>query len=118
MGIIVHALDIGTEFKLGDKPGAESIRNVGALQSIGGFLSSVIPNIYVIASLILFVLLIVSGLLFIINAGQGDEEAVKKNQKTITASLIGFLIIFASYWIMEIIQTLTGIDILKGKGGL
>lgn len=113
MRIAAYALNIGDEFKLGG-PGAPAITGVPALQTVGGFLSSVIPNIYVIASLILFVLLIVSGLLFIINAGQGDEEGTKKAQKTITASLIGFLIIFASYWIMEIIQTLTGINILKG----
>jgi len=109
-------VNIGDQFKLGDKPGSPAIAGVPALQSIGGFVSSVLPNIYVIAGIILFVLLLVSGLLFIISAGKGDEEAAKKYQKTITASLIGFLIIFGSYWIMEIIRTVTGIEILTGGG--
>lgn len=113
MRIAAYAINIGDEFKLGDKPGSPGIGTVGPFQHVGSFLSSVLPNIYVISSIILFVLLIVSGLLFIISAGQGDEESAKKYQKTITASLIGFLIIFASWWILEIIQTITGINILN-----
>jgi len=113
MRIAAYAINIGDELKLGDDPGAPAITGIPAFQSIGGFVSSVLPNIYVIASVIFFILLIVSGLLFIISAGQGDEESAKKYQKTITASLIGFLIIFASWWILEIIQTITGINILN-----
>ena len=50
------------------------------------------------------------------NAGSGNPEGAAKGQKAITAALIGFLIVFASYWIMQIIGKITGIDFLKGGG--
>ncbi len=123
MRIAAYAINIGDEVKLGDFGGitpqcgggwAGGKLTINQIYcNFGFFLSSILPNIYVIASIILFILLIVSGLLFIINAGQGDEEGAKKYQKTITASLIGFLLIFASYWVIEIIQTITGVKILN-----
>lgn len=115
------ALDIGQEFWLKENFGI----GVGgacpnplfcipnAYSSIGTFISAVLPNIYVIAGLLLFILLIIGGLMVIISAGKGEEEGVQKGSKTITSALIGFLIIFASYWIIQIIETITGLQIFK-----
>ena len=108
------AFDIGQEFKLGEgKPG---IGTVPQFQTIGKFISAILPNIYVFAGIILFFLLLFGSLTFIVNAGKGDQEGAKKGQQTITGALLGFLLIFASWWIMEIIKIITGIDILGGGG--
>lgn len=108
------AFDIGQEFKLGEgKPG---IGTVPQFQTLGKFISTILPNIYVIGGTILLFLLIFGGLGFIVSAGKGDQEGAKKGQQAITAALLGFLLIFASWWIMEIIKIITGLDILGGGG--
>lgn len=85
-------------------------KNIPAYFTIGGFVSRVLPNIYVIAGVILFFFLIGGGLMFIVSAGQENPEGAAKGKQTVTAALLGFLIIFASYWIMQIIQRITGYD--------
>lgn len=84
--------------------------------SLGDIISNVLPNIYILAGVILFFLLIGGGLMFIFSAGQENPEGAGQGKKAITAALVGFLIIFASYWIIQIIEVVTGVDILKPKG--
>jgi hypothetical protein len=106
------ALEIGKEFWLKPTPGA-GIVNVPAYQSLGGFISAVLPNVYILAGIIVFIGVLISGLMFIINAGNGESEQAKKWQGTLTASIAGLLIIFLSYWIIQIIETITGIKIFN-----
>lgn len=121
------ALRIGEEFRLREKLGIESVclkhdpatgeciqwkGGLPAYSSLGAFISAILPNIYIIAGVILFILLVIGGLIVITSAGKAEQEGVQKGQKAITAALVGFLIIFASYWIMQIIKFVTGLDIL------
>lgn len=106
------AFDIGEAFKLKESQG---IRGALGYGSIGEFISAVLPNIYVVAGVILFFLMIGGGIMFIKSAGSGDEEKVKKSKSAITAALVGFLIIFLSYWIIQLIEILTGIKIFGGE---
>ena len=82
-------------------------------KSIGDLISTLLPNIYLIAGIILFVLLIAGGLGIIVNAGKGDKNGVAKGGQLLTAALIGFLVIIGSYWIIQIISTVTGLNILR-----
>lgn len=77
--------------------------------TLSDFVSNVLPNIYILASVILFFFLIGGGLMFIVSAGQENPEGAAKGKQAVTAALIGFLIIFASYWIMQIVQKVTGL---------
>lgn len=106
-------VEIGKELLL--KPG-ETIESVTAYQTLGGFISVILPNAYILAGIIVFGLLLFGGLGVIMGAGQDDPEKVQKGQKAITAALIGFLVIFGSYWLIQIISTITGLEILKGGG--
>ena len=85
---------------------------VASLNTIGDLVSAILPNVYILAGVILFFLLIGGGLMFIVGAGQESPERAGQGKKTITAALAGFLVIFASYWIMQIIRIVTGIDML------
>jgi len=104
------ALDIGKEFQV--KPG-QGIETATGFGSIGEIISNLLPNIYILAGLILFILLIVGGFGFIMGAGQENPERAKKGKQAITAALIGFAVIFASYWIIRIIEIMTGVNIFK-----
>lgn len=104
------AFDIGEALEI--KPGV----GVSSLGTLGDIISNLLPNIYLLAGVILFFLLIGGGLMFILSAGQENPEGASKGKQAITAALIGFLIIFASYWIIEIIEHITGVGILIPKG--
>lgn len=102
------AFDLGSEFWLKEN---EGIAFSGKYLTIGGFISSVLPIIYIFASVILFILLVGGGLSVIINAGSGNAEKTKKGQGAITTALVGFAIIFASYWLIQIIELVTGVKL-------
>lgn len=104
---LLIAFDIGTEFKVNNENG---IRTIG---TVGNIITGLLKNIYVLAGIILFILLIVGGLSFIMGAGEENPEKAKKGKQAITAALIGFVIIFCSFWIIRIIETITGMNILN-----
>jgi hypothetical protein len=76
------------------------------------FLSAILPNIFTIAGLLLLVYLVAGGLMVIKSAG---SEGKGKGKDAITNALVGFIIIFASYWIVQIVQIITGIPILNSN---
>jgi len=104
-------------FKIGDefwvKPNQGIAGAEGFKEGIGGIISTLLQNIYVLAGILLFILLIVGGLSFIMGAGEDNPEKAKKGKQAITAALIGFVIIFCSYWIIKIIEIVTGLAIFK-----
>ena len=97
------AVNIGTKF---NSPFTQ-------LTDLGSFTSLVIQNALVIAGVILLFLLIAGGLGMIIGAGSGDSDQAANGKKAATAAVIGFIVIFAAYWIVQIIEVLTGIQILQ-----
>ena len=63
------------------------------------------------AGIIVLILIIVSGFMWITNAG--NLKKIEESQKILTFAIMGFVFLFASYWIIQIIQVLTGIPILN-----
>ncbi len=86
---------------------------VKTFPDIGTLVNVLVKNVFVIAGVLLFVLLIFGGLQFIISAGGGDEQGVGKGKNAITAALVGFILIFAAYWIVQIIEFITGVKIFS-----
>jgi len=104
------AVDLGQEFWL--KPGRGIDDPNSPFQSFGGLFSLLLPNFYILAGIILLFFLIFGGLTVILGAGKGSDEQIEKGKKILTSTLIGFLVVLLSYWIMEILQIVTGIPIL------
>lgn len=73
--------------------------------------NTLIPVIFTVAGVILFFLLLFGG--FSIIMAHGEPKELEKGSKVLTGALIGFLLIIASYWIMQIIQIVTGVPILN-----
>jgi len=107
------SLKIGDQFWVRPNQGIAGAE--GFKEGIGGIISTLLQNIYVLAGILLFVLLIVGGLSFIMGAGEDNPEKAKKGKQAITAALIGFMVIFCSYWIIKIIEIITGLNILAPK---
>jgi hypothetical protein len=105
-----EGVDIGKEFWLRHGLG---ISNVEQYKTLGGIVSILLKNAYIIAGVLLFGLLLFGGFGIIMGAGGGDPKKTAQGQQAVTSALIGFLIIFASYWIIQIIQVITGMQIFK-----
>ena len=100
---------------IGDATPLSNGRNLSSYTSFSDIINLVLKNSITIASIILIALLIFGGITFIINAGNGDAKKADQGKKTITAALIGFVIVIFSYVIIKIIETITGLDILQSN---
>lgn len=85
----------------------------GQTQGPADLVSIILFNSMVVASLILLVMLIFGGFSIIMGAGNNNPEQAAKGKKAASGALIGFIVIFAAYWIIRIVETLTGVNILS-----
>ena len=87
----------GTDFKFKDSTPAN-------------IFNSLIPYIYVVAGIILLFLIVMGGIGMMTAAGNPDK--IKAAQGKITAGLIGFLVIFISYFVAQILELVLGIKLI------
>lgn len=104
---------MATGFNIGDKllfQGSAATTEYGSTSKL---INNILPNVYVAAGLIIFFMIVFGGFTIIANAGNKDKVA--DGSKTITSAIIGLLVLFASYWIIQIIQVVTGVQILNSS---
>lgn len=77
--------------------------------TLGDVISALIPYIYVVAGLSMMVMLIIGGLKLMTAAG--DPAKTKDGYGKITSGIVGFLIIFVSYFVVQIVELILGIKI-------
>jgi hypothetical protein len=80
------------------------------LSSPAGVISRAMIYVFPIAGLGLFVLLIFSG--FEIMMAAASKKSIDAGKQRATAAVVGFMLLFASYWIAQIIEIIFGIKIL------
>lgn len=83
--------------------------------SISDLVNVLLPNIYMLAGVGLFILLLFGGFGVIMGAGNDDPKQAAQGRQALTMAIIGFLVIFASFWIVKIIESLTGISIFNSS---
>ena len=93
------------------RPG-ESARSpfFNQLQTPGGVLSRVLVFAFPIAGIILFLMIVWGG--FEMVTGATNAKSMDAGKQRITAAVIGFILLFSSYWLMQIIETVFGLAIL------
>ncbi len=90
-------------------------RALGADYSVSGFetpgaiITTALPVLISLGGLILFVMLVWGGVEIML--GAASTKSVESGKKRITTAVIGFLLLFASYWIGQLIQFIFGINI-------
>jgi hypothetical protein len=77
--------------------------------TVGDIVGGALPYIYVIAGLALLFMLISGGITLMTAAGNPNKS--KEGYGKITAGLVGFLIIFISYFVLQIVETVLGVSI-------
>jgi hypothetical protein len=101
------ALDIGDQF-FGQ--GQVTGNNFETLGGVAGMVSLFLKISFVLAGLILLFYFLLGGFQMISSAGKDDPKTAESAKATITSAVIGFVVVFAAYWIVKLIGTLLGVE--------
>ncbi len=99
------AFDIGNTF-------GSPIGQTGGV-GLADLVSLILSNAVAFAGVIMFFFFLGCGLGVIIGAGRNDPQTAEKGKQTVTAAVIGFIIIFVAYWIIQLVEGVTGVNILN-----
>lgn len=83
------------------------------ITSIGSLIAKVIPFIFAVAGFGLLLMLLAGGFSFLTSAG--DQKKMDSARSRITNAILGFIIIFAAYWLVQIAGFVLGI---RGIGSM
>ena len=76
-------------------------------QSLGGIVSFFLPKILLLGGIVFAVLMIIAGVGVISSAGSADAHAQEKARNFLTYAIVGLIIIFGAFWILQIINFVT-----------
>ena len=93
-------------------PGGYTVPSFLKWHFLGQVVSALLPYLFWLAGTILFGAIIVSGFQFLTSAGDPKKTASAKG--CLTNAALGFLIIFISWWLIQIIQDVFNLTILGG----
>jgi len=79
--------------------------------TIPGMVSGFLGLVLVIAGLAFFFILVIGGIKWILSGGDKAHTEGARNQ--ITAALVGLVIVFSAWAIVQLIDTFFGVNILK-----
>ena len=90
--------------------------NFGCGLTLSSLISTVVILIFIAATLLAFLFLIIGGIRCILSGG--DKEGTTKARSMITAAIIGLAIVFLSFVIMNVVGSILGVNIIGGKFNL
>ena len=102
------AVDIGGKFF-----GENSSAPLTKIEDIGSLVSIIINAAFILAGIILFFFFIFGGISIMAGAGKDNPEQAAKGKQAISSAVLGFIVVFAAYWIVQLIEVVTGIAILQ-----
>jgi len=79
------------------------------LSTPGGIISRLLTFIFPLAGLLLFLMISWGG--FEVLMGSGDSSKVTAGKQRVTAAIVGFLVLFSSYWMIQIVEAVFGVVI-------
>jgi hypothetical protein len=80
--------------------------------TIGEIIAKATPWIFTIAGMLLLIYLIFGGIQLMLS--QGDPKNAQAAKAHITNALIGFIIIFIAYWIVQLLGIILGLSKIGG----
>ncbi len=75
--------------------------------TIADIVSGIIPYLFVLAGLFLLLYLVLGGIQLMVSGGDPKKTEAAKGK--ITNAVIGFVIVFVSYWLVQILQIVFGL---------
>lgn len=79
--------------------------------TFGNIITAILPYIFTAAGIGLLIFLIFGGISMMLS--RGDPKALEAAKAKITGALTGFIILFVSYWIVQIIGQVLGLTAIQ-----
>jgi len=76
--------------------------------NLGAVIGRAIPFVFAIAGIGLLIMIIGVGMKLL--TGAGDAKKMEEGRHQLTYAIVGFIIIFSAYWIVQLMGIITGID--------
>lgn len=91
-----------------------TLGNLVSPRSLGDIVSQLLPYAYVIAGILLFAYLLYGG--FHLVTSFGSPKAILEAWLIIFRAIVGFVLVFSSFWLVRAVEALFGLCILGGCG--
>jgi len=85
----------------------EPIKSPVAFKNIGSILDAMTPLIFGFAGLGLLLMIISAGYTLLTSAG--DAKKLESGKQRLTYAIVGFLVIFVAYWIVQLAGKIFGV---------
>jgi hypothetical protein len=85
-----------------------NVSKLAETQGVANLVTLIVNTSLVIAGAGMLFFLIAGGIAMVAGAGQDDPQKLEQGKKTATSALIGFIVVFASYWIVQLIGEIIG----------
>lgn len=72
--------------------------------SFADIITQIFPKVLIIGGIIFFILVVIAGFGVISGAGNDDPHAKDQAKNFLTYAVIGMLIMFSAYWILQILS--------------
>ena len=95
-------VDLGSCLQLSDSTPVSEVYSTPAF-----LVNLVVRNLFIVAGVIFTITIFMAGYKFITKGKEGVQEA----QQMVMNALVGFIIMFAAYWIVQIVALITGANI-------
>lgn len=101
------AVDIKSTF-LGN-----SSSNLSSVSGVSVYVQNFITGAISVAGIILLFMLVGGGIAMISGAGKNDPKTIEQGKKAATSALIGFILVFFAYWIVKLVEEITGLQLIS-----
>lgn len=81
--------------------------------SVSSLVNVLLPNLLTFAGIIALVGVVLAGFNVIQHAGAGESEKTAKDKSAFTAAVIGLIIVFGAWFLVQIVSTIVGYNILN-----
>lgn len=104
-------LQVGLGTTCVDDPSKPAGEQIATLQGFECLFANILQIIILLAGFAAFIVLIIGGFQYLTSAG--DPKQLQKATGTITGAVIGIIVTLAVWFIFKLLNTVTGLDLLK-----
>lgn len=79
----------------------------GGLLHVGDVVSTIIPYVFFFAGTAMLLMLIMGG--FALLTGASDPKRIDQGKQQITYAVVGFIIVFLAYWVVQLARRIFGL---------
>lgn len=112
--MIISSFFAAPAFAVGLTPEECFKDTIAKLGCLPYYLGNIINGFFALSAIATVVLIIISGIRFL--SSGGDEATVYKARRSLTYSIIGFIIVLSSFFILKVVSFMTGAECINALG--